>query len=404
MDSDHFVPTFKAVVEHIHNLILNKGRRHRHAEKALEILVTLVKKTPAALVDAPLPLVDGAWITQLLRSAAGSIHMDDEKFTLFMRLSAQRKEEEASPDGKTPTDVVGGMTYPPSNGGNVPSEPPVAADIFFKKIISNLRTCTQKEGGWQDEAVFGGLIAIKDIPGLATCHPELECLQTLSKAMEEGDKKESKFRVRKAAYDVMLAARAGWLKSAGLRKTIEDLDIPRKLHSVVIETRRADDQRSFLRMMEILAENREWHSYLRKAMDIWLPLHHEGQDCVQRILIAVGELTVPGNEGLKSPHDNPLEKLVEEEWVGVPGWPMQDLTTDRLKSLVEATAQFKRQLPADRDGDRRAILGVVEKAVPSLEKRNDIPKEDIRKILDELIEVLRSPATQSTRPTRSALR
>ena len=391
-DSDHFVPTFKAVVEHIHSLVLNKGRRHRHAVKALEILVTLVKKTPAALIDAPLPLVDGAWITQLLRSAAES--MDDEKFTLFMRLSAQRKEEEAVPDGKTPTDArTGGTTYPPSHGGNIPSETPVATHTFFKKIISNLRTCTQTEGGWQDEAVFGGLIAIKDIPGLETCHPSLGSLQILSEAMENKERKP--FRVRKAAYDVMLAARDGWFKSADLRKTLEDLDIPRKLHSVVIETGRTDDQHSFLEMMEILAENREWHSYLRKAMDIWLPLHHEGPGYVQRILIAIGELIVPGSEGLKPPHDKPLEKLVEEEWAGVPGRLVQDLTADRLNSLAEATAQFKRQLPADRDSDRRVILSVVEKVVPSLEKRNDIPKEDIRKIIDELIEVLRLPTAQS---------
>jgi hypothetical protein len=99
------VSTFKAVVEHIHGIALAGGRRRRHAEGALEILVTLVEKTPPPLVDAPLPLVDSAWITQLLRSAAGG-SMDDEKFTLFMRLSARRKEEEAAPDAKVPADAT----------------------------------------------------------------------------------------------------------------------------------------------------------------------------------------------------------------------------------------------------------------------------------------------------------
>jgi hypothetical protein len=43
------------VVEHIHGMVLAPGRRRRYAKTALEILLTLVKKTT-------LPLVDAAWI------------------------------------------------------------------------------------------------------------------------------------------------------------------------------------------------------------------------------------------------------------------------------------------------------------------------------------------------------
>ena len=393
-DSDYLMSAFKAVVEHIQGIILVGGRRHRHAEEALEILVTLVKKTP-------LPPVDGEWITQLLWSAAGS--MDDEKFILFMRLGARRKEDGTTPDVETLIDVAGGTTYPPSHEGNIPSKTPVAADILFNQIIRNVQTCSQMEGGWQDEAVYGGLIAIADIPGLGTCLPEFKSLQTLSRAMEkEEDKSESKrFRVRKAAYDVVLAAQDGWLRSADLRGTLEDLDIPGKLHSVAIEIGLPGYQRSFLGMVEILSEDRYWHSYLRNSMDIWLPLRHESPGHVQRILITVGELIIPGSEESKPPPDAPLEKLLEEEWARVPGRLVQDLAADRLRPLAEATAQFKRQLPADRDRDRRAILSVVEKVVSSLEKRRDEgydgPGEDVCEIINELIEVLalRSPAARS---------
>ena len=409
--------TFKAVVEHIHGIVLAKGRRRRHAGRALEILVTLVKKTPPPLVDAPLPLIDGAWITQLLRRAAeknedaeeidvtempdNADKMDDEKFTLFLRLSARRKEEDAVWDVRTPTDATDDTTIPPHEG-NAPPETPVSAGTFFNKIIRNVRTCTQ-EGGWHDEAAYGGLIAIKDIPGLGTFPPELESLQTLSKAMEKkaGARDKSKpFRVRKAAYDVIVAAREGWLKSEDLRETLENLDIPRKLHSVVTETGNPNHQRSFLEMIEILAEDRYWHSYLRKAMHIWLPLHHDGPGHVLRILITVGELTTPGIEGCRPPLDKPLEKFIEDEWAGVPGRSVQDLTADRLKPLVEVTQQFKEL--SFTESDRRAVLGVVQNVIPSLGSRCEDgyngPGEDTCKIIDELLEVLRSPTAQSTRP------
>jgi hypothetical protein len=112
-----------------------------------------------------------------------------------------------------------------------------------------------------------------------------------------------------------------------------------KLHSVVIETLRSDHQRSFLEMIEILSEDRHWHSYLRKAMDIWLPLHQEGPYHALRTSYNVGELT-SGSDGYNA--DKPLEKVVEEEWAAVPGRQAMDLTADRLGPLAEVTEQFKR--------------------------------------------------------------
>jgi len=46
--------------------------------------------------------------------------------------------------------------------------------------------------------------------------------------------------IKKAAYDIILAARDGWLKSPDLRGTLEHLDLPRQLHGVAIETGRSD--------------------------------------------------------------------------------------------------------------------------------------------------------------------
>jgi hypothetical protein len=162
--------------------------------------------------------------------------------------------------------------------------------------------------------------------------------------------KDKPFRVRKAAYDVILVARDGWLRSAELRQTLEDLDFPRQLHSVVIETGRSDHQRSFLMMMEILSEDRYWHSYLRGAMDIWLPFRHEGPDQVLRILANVWRTTTPGVRRFQPPPlDKFLEKLVEDEWAGVPGRLVKDLTADRLEPLAEVTKQFKELLFTETD-------------------------------------------------------
>ena len=114
-----------------------------------------------------------------------------------------------------------------------------------------VRTYIQTENDWQDETAYGGFIAVRDIPQPGPCQPDDVSLQTLSKAMED-----TRFRVRQAAHDVLLIAREGWFKSAVLRPILEDLDIPRKLHGVVIETGRSDRQSSFLEMLKILSEER----------------------------------------------------------------------------------------------------------------------------------------------------
>ena len=399
-DSDYLAPTFKMVIEHVHRIALTKGRRRRYARTALEILLNLVKKITY-------PLFDGGWINELLKRASLE-GMDAETFTALLRFSAFRKADDAVADWELPPGqdydyVQRGEVDLQSPEGIVTSENPTPEYALFDQVLQNVKSCGEQDDGWQDDAVYGGLIAIIDIPGLRFYLPTVEFLQTLSTAMEKGEskvntKRDKPFRVRKAAYDVVLAARDGWLKSTHLRKTLEDLDIPRKLHSVVIETFRSDHQRSFLEMMKILSEDRYWHPYLRKAMDIWLPLHHEGPLHALCILTTVGELLLPGRDGYNV--DKSLEKVVEEEWAAVPGRLPMDLTADRLEPLAEVTGRFKK-LSFFTESDRRAVLAEVGRVIPSLEKRRDDgydgPGDDIRSIIDNLLTILREPMQSSSR-------
>ena len=393
-DSDYCLRTFKMVVEHIHGIILARSRRRRHAEKALEILLTLVDKTA-------LPLVDAAWINELLKSIAGG-NIDDGTFTLFLRLSARRKDEEAgkvgTPPGQDDVHAQGGETEPQPPGGAVTLETSAPEDTLFSKIVKNVQTCIEREIGWQDEAVYGGLITMRDNPPLGPCPPDGDVLQTLYDVME----KSKPFHVRKAAYNVILVMRDRWLKSAELRQTLEDLDFPRQLYGVVMETALPDHQRSFLGMMEILSEDRYWHPYLRKSMDIWLPFHHVGRDQVLHILTIVGELLLPRYDGYNPPFNKFLEKCVEDEWAGVPGRPAQDLkglTADRLTPLAEVTKRLGGLVFTD--NDRKAVLAVVERVVPSLVRRRDDgydgPGEDIHDIVNDLLENLRLPMQSTSR-------
>jgi len=317
---------------------------------------------------------------------------------MFLGLCARRKEGDAvvdaeSPAGQDYVHVQTGEMDPQSLRGVTSQETTAPEEAFFIKILQNVQTCSEKENGWEDEAVYGGLIAARDIPRLGYLFPDIDSLGTLFKAME----KTQPFRVRKAAYDVILVAREGWLRSADLRPALEDPDYPRQLHSVVIETGRSDHQRSFLMMMEILSEDRYWHSYLRGAMDIWLPFRHEGPDLVIRILTRVGELTFSGYDG--SPLDKFLEQLVEDEWAAVPGRSLMDLTADRLEPLVEITMQFKELLFTEID--RKVVLAVVEQVIPGLEKRREDgyegPGEGIRETVERLIEILQAPMQSTSR-------
>jgi hypothetical protein len=399
------------VVEHIHGRVMTRGRRRRHAKTALEILLLLVKKTT-------LPLVDTSWINELLRKGASG-NMDNDTFNAFLRLSARRNEEDTTADAET----APGEGYDHvdeadlrSPGGTVPPETPNLEDPLFIKISQNVQACSEKEGGWHDDAVYGGLIAMKGIPQLGSCLPDEKFLETLSKAMKKGEKGEKNeggeksekderseenkpFRVRKAAYDVILAAQDRWLRSPDLRQKLEEFDFPRQLYSVVVETGRSDHQRSFLMMMEILSEDRYWHSYLRESMDIWMPLRNEGPHHVLRVLTRVSEMPLPEYDGSNPPLDKFITKLVEDEWAGVPGRLVMDLAADRLEPLGEVTMQLKELLFTE--SGRKAVLAAVDQVIPSLERRRDDgypgPGEDIHDIVDALQGVLRTPMLSTSR-------
>jgi hypothetical protein len=177
-DSDYLASTFRSVVEHIHKIVLENGDRRFHAKTALEILLTLVKKTSSSPINAP-------WINGLLEGAACG-KMDDETFTAFLRFSALR-------GGEATTIYLG---IPPTQGyGHVRldearitgPENPTPEYNLLDQVLRNIETCSAREDGWQDDAVYGGLITIGDIPGLGSYHPTAGLLQMLSKAMEKGE-------------------------------------------------------------------------------------------------------------------------------------------------------------------------------------------------------------------------
>jgi hypothetical protein len=398
-DSAYFVSTFKAVVAHIHDHVMTRGRRRRHAKTALEILLLLIKKTPVTPVDA-------GWINELLENGARG-NMDDNTLTMFLRLSARRNEEDTAADGgTTPCEKYfhGCGPDPQSPGGIESPATPNQEHPLFVKISKIVQICSEGQGGWQDDAVYGGLVAMRDIPQLAFCLPDDNFLEALSKAMKKSEKGEGTednmpFHVRIAAYKVILAARDGWLRSSELRQKLEELDVPRQLHCVVSASGRPAYQRSFLMMMDILSEDMYWHPYLRESMDIWLPLRHEGSDHVLRIFARVTNMPLPEYDGSNPPLDNFLEKLVEDEWAGVPGRPTADLAPDRLEPLVEVTTQFRELLFTE--SGRRAVLAAVEQVIPALERRRDDgyegPGEDMSGIVDALQEVLRTPMPSTIR-------
>ena len=396
-DSDYFAPTFKLVVEHVYKIFFSKDLRRRYAKAALEILLNLAKKMAS-------PFVDAAWIDDLLKRAAWK-KIGDEAFIVLLGLSALRKTDEVATESDTTvghdSDHIGADGADPRGVVTQGNQAPECA--LLDQVFRIVDSCSAQEDGWEDDAVYGGLIAIKDLPGLRLCDPKEEFIRTLSRVMEkretEGEiKKDRPFRIRKAAYDVVVAVRDRWLKSPGLRETLEAVDLPRKLHSVVIETLRSDHQRSFLEMIEILSEDKDWHPYLRKAMDIWLPLHHEGPHHALLTLRKVGELRLLEHDDYNV--NKSLEKVVEEEWAAVPGRHTTDLTADRLGPLAEVTEKFKR-LSFFSEIDRRAVLAVVEQVVPCLERRRDEgyggPDDEVRRIIEDLLKVLREPVQTSGR-------
>jgi hypothetical protein len=151
-------------------------------------------------------------------------------------------------------------------------------------------------------------------------------------------------------------------------------------------------------MMEILSKHEDWHPYLRNAMDIWLPLPREGPVHALHILTNVGELLLPERDD----HDinKPLEKVLEDEWAAVPGRNPEDLTADRLGPLAEVTEQFKKLSRFAKEEDRGAVLDAVEQVIPSLKRRREGdysgPGDDVCRIIDNLLTVLREPMHPSS--------
>ncbi|KAF9782745.1 hypothetical protein BJ322DRAFT_168803 [Thelephora terrestris] len=369
--SDYFATTFKMVVEHIHKIVLAGSRRRRHASQALVTLLTLVKATN-------LPLVEARWINGLLKDAAKG-DMPDGKFALFLRLSARRTEEETAIDA----------------GAGAP-EASLSDRLLFKKIMKSIKTCAHQDHNWQDETVYGGLIAIRDIRQLGPSLFDDAALETLYDAMDQGNP----FRVRQAAYDVVLVTRDQWLGSEQSRPTLENLDFFRQLYLLVTAMARSDYQQSFLMMLEILSEDAHWHSYLRKAMDIWLPLRHEGQMHVLHILANVGELPPPQWDNHHQPSlDDFLQQQLVDEWAAVPGRRVEDLTTDRLVPLAEVTEQFK-ELLFD-NNYQRAVLAKIEQVIPGLEQRRDYsdPGGGVRGIVNDLLGNLQISPSSRRRST-----
>ena len=129
-------------------------------------------------------------------------------------------------------------------------------------------------------------------------------------------------------------------------------------------------------------------------MVIWLTIHREGLVHALHILTNVGELRRDGSDTDKS-----LEKVLEEEWVAVPGRPPMELTADLLEPLAEVTKKFG-ELSFFTEGSRKAVLGRVEQVISFLERRRDDdysgPRNDIRRIIDNLLAVLRGPMQSSS--------
>ena len=249
------------------------------------------------------------------------------------------------------------------------------------------------EDGWHNEAIYGDLVAIKGLGRLESSLFGYSVLRTLNDAMD----KSRPSRVREAACDAMLATQDQWLGSPELHK-LEQFDIFRQLHSVVTEFKSPNHQLSFLTMIERLSRDDDWHPYLRKAMDIWLPFRYEGPEYILRIMANVGQFCHSDFDTISS--EASLERRVEDEWAGVPGRPVEYLTSDRLEPLVEVTKQLK-ELSFD-ENDRRAVLNMVERVIPSLEKRCDYtgPGDDVCKMVNDLIEDLRlSPTLPRRRST-----
>jgi hypothetical protein len=204
--------------------------------------------------------------------------------------------------------------------------------------------------------------------------------------------RDNPFRVRQAAYDVMVVTQNQWLELERLRPKLEDLDFFRQMYHVVDDTNLSDYRRSFLTMMEVLSKEVYWHPYLRNAMDIWLPFRREGRSQIFNIIENVGGLpSAKRDDRSFSSLDDYLQQLIVDGWKAVPGRPVHDLTAARLKPLAEVTGRFY----LFDDAHRKEVLTEVEQVIDLLGRRHDNgydgPGQDVVKIVDDLLKKLRSP-------------
>jgi hypothetical protein len=99
--------------------------------------------------------------------------MGDEAFIVLLRLSALRKADDAMteiPSGTLLRHMSNERKRDP--GRIVTWENPTPEYALLDQVLRSVDTCGAQVDGWEDDAVYGGLIAIKDLPGLRLCNPK----------------------------------------------------------------------------------------------------------------------------------------------------------------------------------------------------------------------------------------
>ena len=140
------------------------------------------------------------------------------------------------------------------------------------------------------------------------------------------------FHVRKAAYDITLVTQGRWLKSEGSRQKLEDLGFFRQLYSIVVQIARADYNRSFLKMMEVLPEEQVRTPISGKLWTLGYPSATRDQKMRSTSL-----QTLTNWYGHNPPSLNGFLGKLEDEWTAIPGRPLHGLSANRLELLAEIT-------------------------------------------------------------------
>ena len=356
--SDYVELTFKSVVEHVLGIALGGSRGTKDPELALRTILILAKKPS-------FPRIEVVWVDKLLSDALkGEVNIKILAQLLRLRGLAIGRGQAIGRDLEEVVVVVSVPLTPEDNLFNA----------IWRAIDGNQ--------GWGDEVVYGGLTVIKEMVQLGSYLPHPNFLKTLSDAMSWVNSS----RVKRAACDVMQVAQDGWLGSASLRQSLVDHDLPRRLSSVIQEIHCVNRERKFLGMIEILSNDKQRHSYLRKTMSTWICFRHLPGRRLQaaRIIATIGGIPFPE---VDFPDDFSLINLVKEEWTRVPGRGVKDLTPNRLMQLAGVTKQLKHILFDE--VDRKEVLAEVKQVIPHLERRLDFRQvEDIRGIVEGLIRTL----------------